>query len=62
MTSLKVIINSENSAFDCGFEAARILRELADRIENTQHGGSSLKDGNGNVCGYWSLAIDLEDY
>ena len=63
MTQLKVEIKSESAAFmdgNAAAEVARILRELADRIENTEHGGASLFDYNGNTCGHWSLGIGRE--
>jgi len=54
---LKLKINSENAAFDQeGQEVARILRDLADRLENLdklQECQLPLKDLNGNTVGYY---------
>ena len=59
---LKLKINSENAAFDQeGQEVARILRDLADRLENLdklQECQQPLRDLNGNTVGYyqtWSV-------
>lgn len=55
----KLEINLEDSAFDemPGYEIARILRELAERVEyNTEVNkgeGGTLKDINGNIAGEW---------
>ena len=54
---LKLKINSENAAFDQeGQEVARILRGLADRLENLdklQECQRPLRDLNGNTVGYY---------
>ena len=54
---LKVKINTENQAFDQeGQEVARILRDLADRLENLdklQECQLPLRDLNGNTVGYY---------
>ena len=54
---LKLKINSENAAFDQeGQEVARILRGLADRLENLdklQECQLPLRDVNGNTVGYY---------
>ena len=44
-------------------ELARILRELADRIENTDHqdGKFFLHDLNGNRCGEAGFDFEAED-
>lgn len=52
-------IKTGNAAFqDAGddgkAEVARILREIADKLENGQEGGACM-DGNGNRVGEWSL-------
>ena len=48
---MNIQINTDNAAFeDKNFELARILRELADKIENGQEEGS-LFDYNGNKVG-----------
>ena len=53
---LKIKINTENQAFDQeGQEVARILRGLADRLENLgklQECQLPLRDINGNNVGY----------
>jgi hypothetical protein len=64
MVKMKIIIKSDNSAFDTDcvhYEIARILRELTDRVENETDGSGKLLDSNGNSCGYWSLEIDDND-
>tara|TARA_R100001509_G_scaffold17005_1_gene8554 strand:+ start:521 stop:799 length:279 start_codon:yes stop_codon:yes gene_type:complete len=54
---LKIKINTENQAFDQeGQEVARILRLLADRLENLdklQECQLPLRDLNGNTVGYY---------
>lgn len=56
-------INTGNAAFgdeaEAGFEVARILRELADRIENGIEDETSLFDVNGNCVG--RATFDPED-
>lgn len=53
----RLYINTENDAFqgdDCGrFETARILREVADRVEagDIQDLYRTIYDKNGNDCG-----------
>jgi hypothetical protein len=56
-------INSSNAAFtdDPHSELARILRELADKIERGDDGGK-LRDVNGNSVGeYGVIAREDED-
>ena len=59
---LKLKINSENAAFDQeGQEVARILRDLADRLENLdklQESQLPLRDLNGNTVGYYQTWTD----
>tara|TARA_R100001086_G_scaffold167258_1_gene90802 strand:+ start:129 stop:410 length:282 start_codon:yes stop_codon:yes gene_type:complete len=59
---LKLKINSENAAFDQeGQEVARILRLLADRLENLdklQECQLPLRDVNGNTVGYYQTWTD----
>ena len=59
---LKVKINTENQAFDQeGQEVARILRDLADRLENLdklQECQLPLRDLNGNTVGYYQTWTD----
>lgn len=52
----KLYINTDNSAFDgeCKqYEIARILRELADKVETegVQWAYQNLRDENGNIVG-----------
>ena len=46
----EVQINTENAAFEDSGEIARILRDLADRIEGGSIGGK-IRDINGNAVG-----------
>ena len=60
---LKLKINTENQAFDQaeGQEVARILRDLADRLENLdklQECQLPLRDLNGNTVGYYQTWTD----
>ncbi len=56
MSDIKITLTTDNAAFDgdCAGEVARILRELAERIESQglmggeEHG---LRDINGNTVG-----------
>ena len=56
---LKLTIETGNAAFgdDAGTELARILRELADHLEDNQAPareiGNRLYDHNGNRVGEW---------
>lgn len=52
MESITITIRTVNAAFDGqeSFEVARILRELADKIENGQE-PNSVMDYNGNKVG-----------
>lgn len=53
MEQIKITINTVNAAFDGAWqhEVARILRELADTLENVQRQPESLLDVNGNKVG-----------
>jgi hypothetical protein len=55
-------INADNAAFDDapGFEVARILRRLADKVEGGQQAGF-LYDINGNTVGHLTVIHDGED-
>jgi hypothetical protein len=65
MTTLKLEFAMDNAAFDDGgdgrFEATRLLREVADRLEEDElvredgraHG--SIRDTNGNVVGGFEI-------
>lgn len=59
----KVRFDCNNSAFDDNLEAeiSRILRELANRVENGDCTGlfQNIKDSNGNIIGTFKLAKDL---
>ena len=60
---LKVKINTDNQAFSCqeGTEVARILRLLADRLENLdklQECQLPLRDVNGATVGYYQTWTD----
>lgn len=52
---LKVTINSTNAAFDTWpeIETSRLLREIADKVEQSAQGGPVI-DINGNKVGEWS--------
>lgn len=56
MSKMQIEINADNAAFDDepSYEIARILRDLAKRIEtNGCHDATfSLYDVNGNKCGW----------
>jgi hypothetical protein len=52
---LKLTLHTHNAAFDDeSTEVARILRELADKIEAGRTSGR-LFDVNGNACGNWAF-------
>lgn len=42
-------------------ECARILREIADKLENGSQDGAKVYDLNGNAVGRWSLSEIDED-
>lgn len=55
-----LILSSGNAVFDPDTarpELARILRALADRIENGSEGKFRLDDLNGNCCGFVILEV-----
>jgi hypothetical protein len=59
---LQINIQTDNAAFDdrCPQETARILRELADKIEAGIGSGLErgvLIDSNGNSTGTWDWSI-----
>ena len=57
------ITNTDNAAFDGGnkgVELARILREIAEKIENGVTSGACW-DINGNKVGYWSRFDDDDE-
>jgi hypothetical protein len=55
MSALTITLNTDNEAFEthAEYEVARILRELADRIESgdIDDDGASIHDVNGNTIG-----------
>lgn len=55
----KVEFATDNAAFEGGnrvSEAARILREIADKMESgAQIGGGRVHDLNGNHVGHWEM-------
>ena len=52
---MKLKIRTENAAFDpMEWEVARILRKVAEDIENGEESGSCV-DHNGNKVGEWEL-------
>lgn len=60
---LEITIRTQTDAFaeGCGpYEAARILREIADRIETGRTDGK-VRDLNGNTVGQWSIAFPDEE-
>lgn len=54
--SFKLTIKTDNDAFseDAGAEVARILREIAEKVENGST-GSGVLDYNGNRVGQFTL-------
>lgn len=56
---LKIEFKTENAAFDenPAEETARILRDIATKIETTSHGGGPVFDLYGNRIGHWTLSI-----
>lgn len=54
MSSFELHIDTDNAAFDYpGPEVARILRELADLLDDGVTGHGPLRDVNGNRVGSW---------
>lgn len=53
---LRIEIATDNAAFEGNYtaEAARILREIAGRIERGSHSGP-IRDANGNTVGRYEL-------
>ncbi len=61
----KLEFATDNAAFESApeSEVARILREIADRIEGAGSArgltiGGKVADENGNTVGKWSLAVE----
>lgn len=48
---------TDNAAFDDfpASEAARILRDIAGKVERGETFGAPIHDSNGNRIGYWSM-------
>jgi hypothetical protein len=60
---IKVTFDTINAAFDeenFEFEAARILRDVADKIENQNFNGKyqNIFDSNGNIIGKFKVKKD----
>ena len=54
----KIEIKMNNAAFEDDRELARILRVLADRVDERifiGHHASTLQDNNGNTVGTWEI-------
>ena len=53
----KLKINTDNDAFQSAstHEIARILRKLADKVEDSDMEGGYLHDINGNRIGEWDV-------
>lgn len=61
--AVEIVMRTENAAFTGGnarAEVARILREVADKIEEGDRDEGRCMDVNGNGVGTWS-ATDLDD-
>lgn len=56
---VKIAFEIGNDAFDDGYsgriESARILREIADTLENGSPAFGGVYDANGNRVGAWSI-------
>lgn len=59
MSEFRVLIQVDNAAFDDGrnHEVARILREVADGLDQDVSGGN-VRDINGNTVGDFGYRID----
>jgi hypothetical protein len=55
-------IDADNAAFDPDprFEIARLLRQLAGRLETMESFSERLHDINGNHTGTWRFASEVE--
>lgn len=55
----RVLLSTDNAAFEDGrdFETARILRDVAGRLENGESGGT-VRDINGNRVGDYGFQIE----
>jgi hypothetical protein len=63
---LKLSIECGNAAFEDmpGAEVARILRQVADKLEHASHGerlSGTCRDTNGNFAGEWSLDLEGDE-
>jgi hypothetical protein len=59
---MQLNFETANAAFADGHghaEAARILHDIAERVDNGHETGV-IRDINGNTIGRWSLTIDAE--
>lgn len=54
----RIEIDTGNAAFEDvpGYEVARILRDLAERLTDASTGEGAVMDVNGNEVGTWELA------
>lgn len=59
MSEFRVLINIDNAAFEDGRDAelARILREVADKLDDGVSAGN-VRDYNGNTVGDFGVRID----
>lgn len=60
--TFKVEFSTDNAAFECdgatvtgrNIEIARILRQIAEQVDNDEESGS-VRDANGNKVGTWGV-------
>lgn len=59
MSEFRILFKIDNDAFVDGRDAeiARILRDVADRLDEGQSGGN-VRDYNGNTVGDFGIRID----
>ena len=68
MSTLSIVIRQDNAAFqpDPTPETVRLLRDIANRMEQSRHPGMSVMDANGNNVGscstFESPERDAEEY
>ena len=63
MPKFSVEFDIENAAFaegNAGAETARILRRIAERLEDGEDSGACV-DINGNQVGWWSIELPEEE-
>ena len=65
MASFTVSFNTNNSAFDDGYdgraEIEAVLTDLADRVFRTEDVKGLIRDSNGNTVGSWRYERDEDD-